>query len=220
MEDPETILYPTFGKFMGLGDLREVVGINADSGSELSSPAINIEVAPVKDAEFNCPICGLQTRKAGFEHDNREWRHVDFLPAKTLVHCRRPRVSCPIHGVQQVEAPFERKHSRFTLLFEALAVYLARDMPCRKVGELLRVDGETISAIVQHWVLKAVEKDDLSKVKSIAIDETSFKKKHKYVTVVIDSDTKRVIDVEAGKDSAAVDKFAVKLVKKGGDNEE
>jgi hypothetical protein len=55
MVDPEAILYPTFGKFMGLGDLWEVVGINVDSGSELSSPAITIEGAPVKDAEFNCP---------------------------------------------------------------------------------------------------------------------------------------------------------------------
>lgn len=57
-------------------------------------------------------------------------------------------------------------------------------------------------------------------LKSLAIDETSFKKGHDYVTVIIDAAKRAVIDLEPGKDASTVGKFADKLTQKNGNCEE
>jgi transposase len=51
----------------------------------------------------------------------------------------------------------------------------------------------------------------------LALDETSFKRGHKYVTLIIDAAKRRVIDVEKGRDKETVELFAGKLYTKGGD---
>jgi transposase len=60
---------------------------------------------------------------------------------------------------------------------------------------------------------------DLSDAAKLAIDETAFKRGHKYVTLVIDAAKRRVIDVEDGRDKETVRLFAAKLSAKGGDPE-
>ena len=64
----------------------------------------------------------------GYEPDERTWRHGDCMFYPTYVHCRRPRVKCPKCGGHQVNAPFERKGSRFTTYFEGYAMMLMADM--------------------------------------------------------------------------------------------
>ena len=70
---------------------------------------------------------------------------------------------------------------------------------------------------LRYWVNKAVDAMDLREVAMLAIDETSFKRGHKYVTLVIDAAKRRVIDVENGRDAETVKLFAAKLSAKGGD---
>ncbi len=42
----------------------------------------------------------------------------------TFVYCKRSRVLCRHCGVKQISAPFERRNSRFTLLFEGYAMLM------------------------------------------------------------------------------------------------
>lgn len=188
-------------------------------GTEFHSeePAIHIYVGIRKRARIDCPRCGSATKRYGYEPKERVWRHGDCMFYPTLVHCRRPRVLCPCCGVQQVNAPFERKDSRFTLMFEGYAMLIMADMPIAKAARVLRCDEKSLTNILDYWVGKAVDERSLADVKSIAIDETSFKKGHDYVTVVIDAAKRAVIDVEPGKDKSTVENFADKLVEKGGD---
>lgn len=86
----------------------------------------------------------------------------------------------------QVNAPFERKNSRFTLLFEGYAMLLLQDVPRARASRLLRCDEKSLAAILTYWVHDAVNRMDLSDTCSIAMDETSFRRGHKYVTVAID----------------------------------
>ena len=72
---------------------------------------------------------------------------------------------------------------------------------------------------MRHWVHKAVDEDDLSKVISLGIDETSFKRGQSYVTVIVDAAARRVIDVEEGRSNQAVIDFSYKLEAKGGASE-
>jgi len=179
--------------------------------------ALHIYVDIRKTAAIACPKCGAATSRNGYEPKDRIWRHGDCMFYPCLVHCRRPKIRCPKCGSQQVNAPFERKNSRFTLLFEGYAMLILADMPISKTAALLRCDEKALVKILRYWVNKAVDAMDLREVAMLAIDETSFKRGHKYVTLVIDAAKRRVIDVENGRDAETVKLFAAKLSAKGGD---
>ena len=74
------------------------------------------------------------------------------LFSPSFVHCKRPRVRCPHCGTKQISAPFERKNSRFTLLFEGYAMLILADMPRAKAAEILRCNEKSLSAILSYWV--------------------------------------------------------------------
>lgn len=183
---------------------------------QANEPAIHIYVEVAKRARIACPKCGGATKRYGYEPRERVWRHGDCMFYPTYIHCRRPKVLCPSCGVQQVNAPFERKDSRFTLMFEGYAMLIMASMPIAKAARALRCDEKSLTNILNYWVEKAVDERKLDDVKSLAIDETSFKKGHDYVTVIIDAAKRAMIDVEPGKDASTVRKFTDKLIKKGG----
>ena len=182
-------------------------------------PAIHVHIGIREGAEIACPECGGQARRYGYESKERMWRHGDCMFYPTYVHCRRPRIICEKCGVKQVHAPFERKNSRFTLLFEGYAMLLMADMPRSKVSEVLRCNEKSLVSILSYWVRKAVNERSLADVTGLAIDETSFKKGHKYVTVVIDISQRRVIDVEENRSKETVGQVAEMLRAHGCDTE-
>lgn len=163
-----------------------------------------------------CPECGEMCRRAGYEKEERVWRHGDVMFYPCYVHCRRPRVRCAKHKTKVVTAPWARKYSEYTLAFEGYAMLILADMPIRKAAALLRCNEKSLVKMLRHWVGKAVKEDDLSGVCALAIDETSFKRGQSYVTVVVDSAARRVIDVEPGRGEKAVIDFSYRLEKQGG----
>lgn len=177
---------------------------------------VHIYVGIREDAVIACPHCGQAAQRYGYEPNERVWRHGDCMFFPTYVHCRRPRVLCPHCGVRQVNAPFERKNSRFTLLFEGYAMLIMADMPRAKAAQLLRCNEKSLAEILSYWVNKAVEERPLDNVSSLAIDETSFRRGHSYVTLVLDTQRRRVIDVEQGRDKDTILSFAQKLEQHGG----
>ena len=179
-------------------------------------PAIHIYVGIQKEAQFVCPKCGSTTVRYGYEDEERVWRHGDCMFYPTYIHCRRPRIQCSHCGVIQLNAPFERSGSRFTLMFEGYAMLLLESMPVARAAKVLRCNEKALTNIMKYWVKKADSERDLSKTASIAIDETSNKRGHDYVTLVIDAASRAVIDVEEGKDKSTVEKFSKKLEKQGG----
>lgn len=180
---------------------------------------VHIHVSVRKSAAIACPVCGGATKRYGYEKAERIWRHGDCMFYPCLVHSRRPKILCSKCGTKQVNAPFERKNSRFTLLFEGYAMMLLADAPIAKAAAWLRCDEKALTKILRYWVNKAVDAMDLSDVINLAIDETSFKRGHKYVTLVIDAAKRRVIDVEDGRDRESIKLFSEMLSIKGGDPE-
>lgn len=166
-----------------------------------------------------CPECGEAGYRQGYEKAERVWRHGDCLFYPCYVHCRRPRVQCEEHGTRVVEAPWARKRSRFTLLFEGYAMLILADMPILKASKVLRCNEKSLTRMMRYWVGKAVDQDDLSQVTALAIDETSFKRGQSYVTVIVDAAARRVIDVEEGRSAQTVVDFSCKLEAKGGSSE-
>jgi transposase len=158
-----------------------------------------------------CPKCDCQDCSI---HDRRErsWRHLNFWQYKTTLTAQVPRVRCDACGVHQVEVPWAREGSGFTLLFEAMALRLVTDMPLCNAAEIMGEHDTRIWRIVHHYVGKAHAESDWRELKRIAVDETSKKKAHNYVTNFIDLETGALLFMTPGKDSATIGKFVEQLV--------
>jgi transposase len=141
-------------------------------------------------------------------HDTQDktWRHLNFFEHTCLLHCSVPRIRTSEGKVRLIDVPWARKGSGFTLLFEALAMALIeKEMPVNKVGQLLKENPHRIWTIFNHWIGLAYEADDPSTVTQLGFDETSRRKGHKYVTVAVDLEQRRVLHVVEGKDAKTIE---------------
>lgn len=134
-----------------------------------------------------CPDCA--TELALYDHSpERVWRHLDSCQFMTYLHARAPRVECPTHGVRQVAVPWAEAKSRFTLLFERLAIEVLRQTDVTGATRVLRISWDEAWRLME----RAVERGLLAKrqrvVPRIGIDETAAAKHHKYITLVCDLD--------------------------------
>lgn len=153
-------------------------------------------------------------------HDTvqRSWKHLNFFQHECFLHCNVPRIKTSIGGISNVDVPWARAGSGFTLLFEAFALALIeREMPVNRAAEMLGEYPQRIWTIFNHWVGLALEQDLLEPIEHLGIDETSSKKGHHYVTLGVDLQRGRVIHVAQGKDSKAVASIAKKIKDKGGE---
>ena len=158
-------------------------------------------------SRFGCPEC----KAAGCPvHDTAEktWRHLDFFQHQAFLTARVPRVTCSKCGVRQVDVPWARKGSGFTLLFEALAMALVTHMPVAAAARLVGEHDTRLWRVVFHYVREAVARMDLANLRRVCIDETAAKRGHDYISIFVDIDTRRVVFVTDGRDAKTVERFA------------
>jgi transposase len=164
---------------------------------------------------FSCPQCGQLC--AGYDASEKRWRHLNFFQYPCELVARVPRVDCPEHGVRQIEVPWARVGSGFTLMMEAAVLMLAREMTVSAVAEYLGESDTRLWRVIRAQVAAAHAADDWSQVKAIAIDETSVRKGRHYVTVVLDADTRRLLYLAPGRSGQALVDFRAALLARGGD---
>jgi transposase len=84
---------------------------------------------------LQCPVCGTQC--AGYDSVEKRWRHLNFFQYQCELVSKVPRVNCPAHGVRLSDVPWASAESGFTLLFEAMVMVLAAEMPISDVAEMV-----------------------------------------------------------------------------------
>jgi transposase len=166
-----------------------------------------------RGATFACPLCGSACK--AYDAEKKQWRHLDFWDWKTYMHARLPRVKCKVcNKVTQVPVKWARHLSHFTLSFEAWAMRLMAEMPVNAAARELREHDTRMWRIFHHYVDKAMAELDVSKVKRIAIDETSSRRGHRYITLFVDVDRKTVLFATEGKGKETVERFKSHLMSK------
>jgi len=185
--------------------------------AELSTANKRIDFDVVcTEQRMTCPHCGVMDQGI-HERVRRCWRHLDFFQFEAWLHADIPRVACSACGkTSQVPVPWAREGSGFTLLFEALALSLCKELPVAQAARHLRADAKALWRRIEHYVKAARDKDDMSGVRHIGIDETSLRKGHEYVTAVHDLQQKRLLFVTEGRDHQTLDAFAKDLTEHGG----
>ncbi|GAB5097605.1 hypothetical protein YK56LOC_33210 [Caballeronia sp. HLA56] len=149
------------------------------------------------------------------DHDTqiKRLRHLNFFQHECFLEVRVPRV-------RLVEPDWVGQLSGFTLLFEALVLMLAQQMPFAAVARAVNLSWHRVHAICSRYVELALAGADLSEVKAVAIDETSYRRGHEYLTLVADMRARRVVFVTTGKDASTIERFAAYLGEHGGTSEQ
>ena len=201
-----------FQRALGLEEPWRVVEVRFDAEQR----RLDLRIDFAKGSRFACPECG---RVGCPVHDTEQktWRHLDFFQHQAYLSARVPRVTCPEHDVKQVEVPWARERSGFTLLFEALVMALVKEMPVAPVAALIGESDMRVWRIVHYYVDQAVEAQDLSAMERAGIDETSSQRGQRYVSVFADLDERRAVYVTEGRDQGTVQEFSCFLETHGGD---
>lgn len=200
-----------FTQALGLEDPWKLNEVKFDPEQE------QLDIYISYNARRQCPCPSCQAESSVFDTKERTWRHLNFFQFKAYIHCEVPRIGCPSCGIKQVDVPWSRPYSGFTMLFEAFIIELAAHMPVAAIARLVGENDTRLWRLIRHYVDKAREQEDYSDVIAVGVDETSSKRGHNYVTVFVDLDQSKVIYATEGKDAGTITSFAEDLSLHNGD---
>lgn len=165
-------------------------------------------VRPVSRQRGRCGVC--RRRSPGYDAGpgRRRWRALDLGTIRAELEADSPRVRCRDHGVVVAHVPWARHDAGHTYAFDDQVAWLATQASKSTVTALMRIAWRTVGSIITRvWADIDAVHDRFDGLRRIGIDEISYKKGHKYLMVVVDHDTRRLVWAAPGRDSATVREF-------------
>jgi len=164
-----------------------------------------VSVRPGWRERDRCGICRRRSPGYDLGEGRRRWRALDLGTTFAFVEADAPRVTCRRHGVVVCAVPWARHDSRFTRAFEDQVAWLAVNTSKTAVAELMRVAWRTVGSILERVAAEAGRQVDLlDGLRRIGIDEISHRKGQRYLTVVVDHHTGRLVWAAPGRDRKTV----------------
>ncbi|HEX2299263.1 MAG TPA: ISL3 family transposase [Pseudonocardiaceae bacterium] len=188
-----------------LGVERTVIeGIEFDEDAEM----VVAHVRPRKGARGRCGRCGQKAAWYDRGEGRRRWRGMDLGTIRVELEADAPRVDCRVHGPTVVQVPWARHNAGHTHAFDDTVAWLAVQCSKSAVCELMRIAWRTVGAIVTRvWADIERGHDRFANLRRIGIDEISYKRGHRYLTVVVDHDTGRLLWAAPGREKATLAGF-------------
>jgi transposase len=199
---------------VGLGDQNMVVedvSIEVETSrgkNPATSEVLVLSVRPKASQTNRCSQC--RKRCPGYDSGDgtRRWRTLDVGTAKAYLQAAVPRVQCREHGVVVAHVPWARPGARHTWAFEDTCAWLAAHTAMSVLTVLLRIAWRTVAAIVTRVIADGRGTNDLlAGLTRIGIDEISYRKGHRYLTVVIDHSNGRLVWAKEGRNQETLGKF-------------
>lgn len=155
---------------------------------------------------FACPDC--DTPLPVYDHSaERAWRHLDSCAFLTFLHASAPRVRCAEHGVRQVRLPWAEPHSRFTVLFERLAIDVLGACDVASAAGLLSLSWDEAWHLMGRAVARGLAAKPLAVPAHVGVDEKAAGKGQDYITVVSDLDAGTVQFIADERRQASLDGY-------------
>jgi len=153
-----------------------------------------VQVRVPKKGRRQCSRCFRRCPRYDRGGGRRRWRGLDLGTTKVFLEAEAPRVNCLHHGVIVAAVPWVRPDSGVTREFEDQCAWLAVHTSKTAVSELARIAWRTVGRIVDSVGWEARQRVDLLEgLSRNGIDELSYRKGHKYITVIVDHDTGRLV---------------------------
>ena len=166
---------------------------------------VEIFIAHEKGSKLLCPVC----RKECMVYDHlreRVWRDLDSIEFMTFIHASPPRISCPEHGIIEAFMPWTEKRSRFTVRFETRSIRMLQNIDIYNFTDIMKLSWKQPWNILDRAVKRGRErKRGHSTI--IGIDEKSYRKGHKYVTLVYDMTNNGVEYISYDRKKKSLDEY-------------
>jgi len=192
-----------WGGLLGLADaVVEGVDLDPEAGRLVARVRVR------KNAGLRCSRCLARCARYDRGAGRRRWRHLDAGTLMVWIEAEAPRVSCRACGIVVAHTPWARADAGHTVDFDRQVAWSATRMAKTGVVELIRIAWRTVGMIVErYW--RDVEDcfDRYDDLRRIGIDEIGYKKGHKFLTIVVDHDSGRLVWAGAGRDAASLDEF-------------
>jgi transposase len=190
-----------YKNILGVRGPWEVTSVKLD----LKGNTVTIKVEYAKEKKPHCPECKFEA--SVYDHRIRRWRHLDTCQMTTIIECDVPRISCNTHGVKQVAVPWAENNSHYTALFEALVINWLKETSLSGVADLLDLTWDQVAGIQERAVKRGLARREEKPIQNMAIDETSFQKRHEYVTAIYDKDREVIVDILDDRKSETLEKW-------------
>lgn len=179
---------------LGLSEPWTVERVDLD----MAKQHVEVYVGHPNGTRFACPECGQEY--GVYDHlATRVWRHLDSCQFLTYLHASPPRILCPEHGVRQARLPWAEEGSRFTHLFEVLAIDLLQAANVKRAAQILRISWDQAWHLMERAVLRGRAAKESALPRQIGIDEKAIAKGHQYMTLVCDLDAATVQYIGEGR---------------------
>ena len=175
--------------------------------------AFVVAVQPTKKEQCRCSSCHCKAPYYDAGRGPRRWRALDIGTNKSFIEGPVPRAYCKKHGMVAAAVPWARRDSRFCASFEEQVAWITTHTSRSVVSELMRVEWHTVGDICDRVYkdLEAANAFHFDGLVNVRIDETSYKKGRKYMTVVLNHDTKAVVWCSAGYGKEVLSQFFERL---------
>lgn len=161
---------------------------------------------------LDCPACATADQSI-HDRSQRTWQHLHFFQFKAFLHAPLPRVKCNQCGkVTQIEVPWARPGSGFTLLMDALVLTLAKKLPVSAIAQMFGVSDNRIWRAINVHVASARQATTYTEVTALGVDEKFVGRRLGYLTLFHDPLTRRVIGTAEGRKADTFETFKADFV--------
>jgi len=175
-------------------------------GFEVIDEGLAIDVKP-RWLRVRCGGCGRRCSQYD-RRAARRWRHLDFGGVQIWLRYAPRRGNCPGCGVRVEQLPWTCwSRSRYTTAFEDAVAFLTQRCDKSSVEQTMRMSWRSVGAVVERVVGRRHGEDRLAGLRHIGIDELSYRKGHRYITLVVDQDTGMPVWAADGKNAETLGAF-------------
>jgi transposase len=191
-------------RVLGVDRATVIEEIDLDEESE----TVVVHVRPRRATKRRCGRCGVRAPGYDQGEGRRNWRALDLGAMQCFLQADSPRVNCPEHGPTVAQVPWARHGAGHTRFFDDQVAWLVTHTAKSTVCELMRIAWRTVGSIIDRVVADGrAAHDPFSGLVRIGIDEISYKKGHRYLTIVVDHDSGRLVWAAVGRDKKTLHGF-------------
>jgi transposase len=170
-----------------------------------SEGEVIVSVRPSWRERDRCGVCRRRCGRYDQGEGRRRWRALDLGTTFCFFEADAPRVSCREHGVVVAAVPWARHGARFTRSFEDQIAWLACNCSKSAVAELMRIAWRSVGSILERVCTEQRARVDLlDSLRQIGIDDISHRKGQRYLTIVVDHESGRLVWASPGRDRKTV----------------
>ena len=203
-------------RVLGLGRDVVIVSWELEEDECRLRPNLLVTVRSRADRRRRCGRCSVVA--PGYDQGGRpggwlrRWHHLDLGFATCELTGEAPRVNCPKHGPTVAVVPWARHDTAFTRAFEDLVVWEALASNKTSAGRRHGLSWRAVNGMCVRVATEALGRVDLLEgLVAVTIDEVKYKKGQRYLTVVCDQFTGRVVWAAKGRSKETVAAFFAAL---------